>query len=75
MNTGGRYVRSVTGDMDLEEIYIGGIKATMQDQELGSKRRQHWEERFQWVLALMLLFLMIEPFISEQVRRGDKHVA
>ncbi len=75
LNTGGRYVRSVTGDMDLEEIYIGGIKATMQDQELGSKRRQHWEERFQWVLALMLLFLMIEPFISEQVRRGDKHVA
>lgn len=75
LNTGGRYVRSVTGDMDLEEIYIGGIKATLQDQELGSKRRQHWEERFQWVLCLMLLFLMIEPFISEQVRRGDKHVA
>lgn len=75
LNTGGRYVRSVTGDMDLEEIYTGGIKATLQNQELGSKRRQHWEERFQWVLVIMLLFLMIEPFISEQVRRGNKHAA
>ena len=75
LNTGGRYVRSVTGDMDLNEIYIGGIKATLEDQELGSKRRQHWEERFQWFLALMLMLLMVEPFISERVRPGDKHAA
>lgn len=70
LNTGGRYVRSVTGDVDLEQIYAQGIKATLEDQELGSKRRQRWEERFQWLLALALLVLMLEPLISDRVRRG-----
>ena len=51
LNTSGRYVRSVTGDVDLEQIYSQGIKATLEDQELGSKRRQRWEERYQWILA------------------------
>lgn len=69
LDTGGSYVRSVTGDVDLEKIYSQGIKATLEDQELGSRRRQRWEERFQWALALALLFLMLEPLISER-RRG-----
>lgn len=67
--TGGRYVRSVTGDVDLEQIYSQGIKATLEDQELGSRRRQRWEERFQWILAVALLALMLEPLVSERVRR------
>ena len=33
----GRYVRSVTGDVDLEQIYSQGIKAVLEDQELGSQ--------------------------------------
>jgi Ca-activated chloride channel family protein len=69
LETGGRYVRSVTGDVDLEQIYQQGIKATMEDQELGSKRRQRWEERYQWVLAVALFVLMLEPLISERDRR------
>ncbi|MCB1057519.1 MAG: VWA domain-containing protein [Acidobacteria bacterium] len=71
LETGGSYVRSVTGDVDLEQIYTAGIKATLQDQELGSKRRQRWEERFQWPLAVALLALMLEPLISERRRKGD----
>jgi len=70
LETGGSYVRSVTGDVDLEQIYSQGIKATLEDRELGSKRRQRWEERFQWVLALALLALMLEPLISDRLRRG-----
>ena len=69
LTTGGRYVRSVTGDVDLEQIYNQGIKATLEDQELGSKRRQRWEERFQWILAVALIALMVEPLISERIRR------
>jgi Ca-activated chloride channel homolog len=68
LETGGRYVRSVTGDVDLEQIYLQGIKATLEDQELGSRRRQRWEERFQWVLGLAILALMLEPMIAERVR-------
>lgn len=69
LTTGGRYVRSVTGDLDLEQIYSQGIKATLEDQELASKRRQRWEERFQWLLALALFALMLEPLVSERNRR------
>lgn len=69
LDTGGRYVRSVTGDVDLEQIYLQGIKATLEDQELGSRRRQRWEDRFQWVLAVALVALMLEPLISERGRR------
>jgi len=70
LETGGRYVRSVTGDVDLEQIYSQGIKATLEDQELGSKRRQRWEERFQWLVAVALLLLMVEPLISVRLKRG-----
>lgn len=70
LETGGSYVRSVTGDVDLEQIYSQGIKATLEDQELGSRRRQRWEERFQWLLAVALFALALEPLISERLRRG-----
>ena len=66
--TGGRYVRSVTGDVDLEQIYAQGIKAVLEDRELESQRRQRWEDRFQWLLAVALLALMAEPLISERRR-------
>jgi len=70
LETGGRYVRSVTGDVDLEEIYLQGIKATLQDRELGSARRQRWKDRFQWLVALAAAALMIEPLISDRAQRN-----
>ncbi len=72
LETGGRYVRSVTGDVDLDQIYSRGIKATLEDQELGSKRRQRWEERFQWFVAVGLLALMLEPLVSVRRRRKGR---
>jgi Ca-activated chloride channel family protein len=74
LETGGRYVRSVTGDVDLDQIYSQGIKAVLEDQELGSKRRQRWEERFQWLVAIALFCLMLEPLISSRRRRRESHV-
>ncbi len=81
LTTGGRYVRSVTGDVDLEQIYAQGIKAQLEDQELGSSRQQRWEERFQWLLVVALLALAVEPLIGERherrgaERRGGSHAA
>ena len=71
LTTGGRYVRSVTGDVDLEQIYAQGIKAQLEDQELGSSRRQRWQERFQWLLVIALAALMLEPLIGDRLRRRD----
>ena len=49
LTTGGSYVRSVSGDMDLKRIYAE-IREKLEAGELGSTRRQRWEERFQWFL-------------------------
>jgi len=68
LTTGGKYVRSVTGDLDLETIYLSGIKASLEERELESTRRKRWEHRFQWLLALALLALAIEPLVPERRR-------
>ncbi len=69
LTTGGKYVRSVTGDLDLEQIYNDGIKASLEDTELGSRRRKRWEHRFQWWVFLAIGVLALEPLISERPRR------
>jgi Ca-activated chloride channel family protein len=55
--TGGTYVRSVAGDMDLDTIYTNEIRRTMDAQTVASSRKQVWEDRFQWPLALALVCL------------------
>jgi Ca-activated chloride channel family protein len=63
--TDGRYVRSVTGDLDLEQIYVDGIKASLEEREIEAHRRQRWEDRFQWLLGLALLGLMIDGLLAD----------
>lgn len=58
--TGGSYVRSSSGDMDLDLIYRQQIKGTMSPTELQATRTRHWEERFQWFVAAALLLLAAE---------------
>jgi Ca-activated chloride channel family protein len=66
LETGGSYVRSVTGDMDLDKIYKSAIKGTMESKELKSTRQKRWEERFQWFIFLALIFLSFEFFLREK---------
>jgi Ca-activated chloride channel family protein len=68
LRTGGRYVRSVTGDMDLDEVYLEGIKRSLVDVELGSTRQQLFEDRFQWFLLFALMALMVEPLLPVRGR-------
>ena len=70
LETGGRYVRSVTGDMDLEQIYQQGIKASLEDRDLESGRRQRWKGRFQWLLLAAIVVLMIESLLDSRGRRA-----
>ncbi len=69
LETGGSYVRSVTGDLDLEKIYED-INKKVEDQDLQSGKRKRFEERFQWPLFLAILFLMIELCFSERKKIG-----
>jgi Ca-activated chloride channel family protein len=62
--TGGTYVRSVAGDMDLDAIYTDEIRRKMEAETLSSGRKQVWEDRFQWPLAIALLCLVAELMLA-----------
>ncbi|NIQ00416.1 MAG: VWA domain-containing protein [Nitrospinaceae bacterium] len=68
LKTGGTYVRSVTGDLDLEKIYRHNIKQKLEAKEIQTDRRKLWQERFQGFLVLALVFLTAEFLYRE--RRG-----
>ena len=57
LKTGGSYVRSVTGDMDLQKVYLESIKHKVEKKEIKTERRRVWEERFQWMIFAALLCL------------------
>jgi len=67
--TGGNYVRSVTGDMDLKKIYEE-IREKMEEGELQSTKRRRWEERFQWFLFGSILLCTLEALLPERRRPG-----
>lgn len=58
--TGGFFIRSVSGDIDIQKIYFEGIKANSKDNDFNSSKRQIWEERFQIFVGLALFFLILE---------------
>ena len=67
--TGGAYVRSVAGGMDLDLIYTQEIRGKMEASTLATDKKQIWEDRFQWVLALALIALGAELLVPAAVRK------
>ncbi len=55
--TGGTYVRSVAGDMDLDRIYRQEIRKDMEQKTLASGRQKIAEDRFQWFLLPAVVFM------------------
>lgn len=69
LETGGLYVRSVTGDMDLEKIYKEHIRGKMEQGELKTTRRKKWEERFQIFVLLGFILITLESVLSERKQK------
>jgi Ca-activated chloride channel family protein len=67
--TSGAYVRSVAGGMDLDVIYTTEIRGKIEASTLSTDKKQIWEDRFQWVLALAIVALMAE-LLFPAVRRA-----
>jgi Ca-activated chloride channel family protein len=68
LTTGGSYVRSVSGDMDLKKIYEEEIRGKMEAGELKSTKKRRWEERFQWFLFGSILLFFLEAILPERKR-------
>jgi Ca-activated chloride channel homolog len=66
--TGGFYVRSVAGDMDLDMIYKDKILGTMERKKLTSGKKRVWENRFQWFLLPSVILLLLELALSSKKR-------
>jgi Ca-activated chloride channel homolog len=59
LHTKGSYVRSVSGDMDLQKIYLDNIKHNVEKNEIKTERRRILKERFQWMIFVSLLCLLL----------------
>jgi len=70
LETGGSYVRSVTGDIDLKTIYLDQISQNLEKKKFKSERRKIWQERFQWFIFPALLFLLYEANLSARKRES-----
>jgi len=66
--TGGGYVRSVTGDLDLDMLYFEGIKQKTEVQTLKSGKIKIYEERFNVFVLAALLLLLIEELLEDKRR-------
>lgn len=67
--TGGRFVRSEAGDMDLKRIYSGDILGRMQAKELQSGKIKVLYDRSSWFFGLAAFLLFLE-MVMPSARRG-----
>jgi Ca-activated chloride channel family protein len=68
----GRYVRSVTGDLDLDRLYFDGIRKKTKAKELQSDKIKVYEERFPLFIAIGLFFLMLEAIVNLNYKNKGK---
>ncbi len=66
LETGGKYYRASPGEAELDKIYNDILK--MEKKSLSSKQYTQFEDRFQPILALILILLGLEPMLSEKKR-------
>ncbi len=75
LTTGGSYVRSVAGDIDLETIYEEQIRARMESATVESGRKQIWADRYQWLLALAVALLLLTRWVRSYSKAGGLALA
>lgn len=71
LETGGSYVQSIAGDLDLEKIYFQDIKGSTESEDFQTSRRRLWNEQFQWFVLAVILFWMIEPLLSNRALKQN----
>lgn len=70
--TGGGYVRSVAGDLDLDMLYFEGIKQKTKAQTLKSGKIKVYEERFNVFVLAAFLLLFVEGLLDDKRRPVSK---
>lgn len=68
MATGGGYVRSVSGDLDLEEIYFQGIKKLVEQDGSETMNKKLPVYQFQIFILIGFIFLVLEILMTNKKR-------
>lgn len=66
VKTGGTYVRSMAGDLDLDLLYFEGIKSATEAKTVKSGKIRVFEERFIIFVLAAFLLLLIQGLIAER---------
>ncbi len=64
--SGGSYVQSMAGDLDLDILYFDGIKSKTKAETLKSGKIKIYEERFSFFVLAAILLLFLEGLIFER---------
>ena len=64
LQTNGKYYRATGGEEELNKIYEDISK--LEKKELASVKFSQYEDRFQYILILAILILVIENFVPER---------
>ncbi len=70
--TGGGYVRSMAGDLDLDVLYFDGIKQKTKAQTLKSGKIKVYEEHFNLFVLAAFLLLLFEELLDDKRRPRTK---
>ncbi len=62
LKTGGRYFPASLGEIELKKIH--SEISSMEKKELATRKYTHFEDRFQWLIGLGLLLLLLESLIT-----------
>lgn len=73
--TGGEYVRSMAGDLDLDVLYFDGIKQKTDASQLKSGKIKIYEERFFIFAAAAFVLLLLEGLIGHVKRKMPQLLA
>ncbi len=72
--TGGDYVRSVAGDLDLDLLYFDGIKSKTEAQTVKGGKIKVYEARFYLFVIAALVVLLFEALIREIGRSSRRAI-
>ena len=65
--TGGSFARATPSDFGLTLLYDKSI-SRLEKREIEAKMKKHYQERYQIFLGIAVVFLLLEPLISERKR-------
>ncbi len=69
--TGGRYVRAVSGDLDLDLLYFDGVKSSTHASTLKSGKIKIFEEKFYLFVLAAFVILLFEGFLHNMGKKSS----